>query len=115
MTDKIDEKIISIFARHKKQLPIDKEHKIIRNSDGFYYVCVQKDENGKHFDRNKLLERANSCYYIVKVMLERNDHPHICNFRVPGEKILDFLSSYINEEKEGKIIEIDKYFPDDLA
>ncbi|MDD3014344.1 MAG: hypothetical protein PHC34_11635 [Candidatus Gastranaerophilales bacterium] len=115
MTDKIDEKIISIFARHKKQLPIDDEHKIIRNSDGFYYVCINKDENGKHFDKKKLLERANSCYYIVKVMLDGSDHPHICNFRIPGEKILNFLTPYINEEKEGEIIEIDKYFPDDLA
>jgi len=115
MTDKINEKIISIFAKHKKQLPIEEGHKVIRNSDGFYYVCINKDENGKHFDKKKLLERTIACYYIVKVMLERNEHPQICNFRVPGERILEFLSSYINEENEGTIIEIDKYFPDDLA
>lgn len=115
MTDKINEKIISIFVRHKKQLPIDDEHKVIRNSDGFYYVNVKKDENGNSFDKKKLLERAESCYYIVKVMLDGIDHPHICNFRVPGERILDFLKPYINNEKEGNIIEIDKYFHDDLA
>jgi hypothetical protein len=115
MTDKINEKIISIFARHKKHLPIDDEHKIIRNSDGFYYVCIQKDENGNNFDKKKLLESANSCYYIVKVMLNEHEYPRICNFRVPGEKIMSFLAPYINGEKEGEVIEIDKFFSDDLA
>lgn len=115
MTEKINEKIISIFARHKKQLPIDDEHKVIRNSDGFYYVCIQKDDNGNNLDKKKLLENLSSCYYIIKVMVEEQDRPVICNFRVPGEKITNFLATYINKEKEGTIIEIDKYFPEDLA
>lgn len=116
MTDHINKKVISIFAKHKKQLPMDDDEKVIKNEDGFYYVCVKKDENGKHFDENKLLESANDCHYIVKIMVSNaTNYPFIYNFKVPGDKILSFLTSYSNNEKEGKIIEIDKYYPGDIA
>lgn len=115
MTDKINEKVINIFTRHRKQLPILDDEKVIRSDDGFYYICVKKDENGRYFDEEKLLNRANECHYIVKVMVIHSDYPCIYNYKVPGNKILDFLTSYINNEKDGKIIEIDKYFPHDLA
>ena len=115
MSDKINEKVINLFARHKKQLPLPDDEKVIRNEDGYYYICVKKDENGKPFDKEKLLDRIYDCYYIVKVMVNHAEHPYIYNFKVPGEKILDFLSSYIHKEKEGKVIEIIKYFPEELA
>jgi hypothetical protein len=115
MTDKINEKVINIFTRHKKQLPISDDEKVIRSEDGYFYICVKKDENSRSFDVEKLLDRAYSCQYIVKVMVNHSDSPYIYNYKVPGEKILDFLTPYINMEKEGKIIEIDKYYPHELA
>lgn len=114
MSDTINEKVINIFTRHKKQLPISDDEKVIRSDDGFFYVCVKKDENGKFFDEEKLLDKAYDCHYIVKIMTH-HDHPHIYNFKVPGEKLLNFLAPYIKGEKEGRIIEIDKYYPDELA
>jgi len=116
MPDNINEKVISIFAKHKKQQSIDNDdEKIVRNEDGFYYICIQKDSNGRPLVEKNLLERLNKCHYIVKVMIKQPDHAHIHNYRVPGDKILKFLLPYINKEKEGKILEIDTYYPDELA
>ncbi|EKE03303.1 MAG: hypothetical protein ACD_20C00222G0002 [uncultured bacterium] len=115
MTDKINEKVINIFTRHKKQLPISDDEKVIRNDDGFYYICVKKDENGRHFDEEKLSKGADECHYLVKVMVKHSEYPFIYNYKVPGEKILEFLKPYTNDEKEGKIIEINKYYAHELA
>jgi len=115
MTKKINEKIISIFSRHKKQLPIGDDEKVIRNEDGFYYICIKKDENGRYFDAEKVLSHTDSCQYIVKVMITTTEHPYIYNYKVPGDRILEFLTPYIHGEKEGRVIEIDKYYPHELA
>lgn len=115
MTDKINEKVINLFRKHKKELPMFDDEKVVRSDDGFYYICVKKDENGRHFDEEKLLSRANECDYIVKVMVNHSEHPFMYNYKVPGERILEFLLPYINKEKEGKVIEIDRYFRHDLA
>ncbi|OGI22187.1 MAG: hypothetical protein A2287_04860 [Candidatus Melainabacteria bacterium RIFOXYA12_FULL_32_12] len=115
MTDKINEKVINIFTRHKKQLPILDEEKVIRSDDGFYYICVKKDDNGRNFDEDKLLKSSNDCHYLVKVMVKHSEYPYIYNYKVPGEDILDFLKPYTNNEIEGKILEINKYYPHELA
>ena len=115
MYDKKDEKIINIFDGSKKHSSCNENGKILKNDDGFFYVCLKKDENGKNFDEEKLLDNAYGCQYIVKIMHTNCDHPHIYNYKVPGERLLDFIKKYINEEKEGKIIEVDKYYPGELA
>lgn len=115
MPDKIREKVINIFTRHKKQQPNADDEKVIRSEDGYYYVCVKKDDNGRYFDEKHLLERAVTSHYIVRVLVTDFDHPHIYNYKVPGEKILDFLTPYINGEKAGTIIEINIYYPEELA
>ena len=61
------------------------------------------------------LKNANESYYIIKVMIKEGISPVINNYKVPGEKVLDFLKMYINGEKEGQIIEIDKFYPDEWA
>lgn len=115
MPDNINEKIISIFAKHKKHVPLCENEKIVRNEDGFYYVCIARDENGKHFDGEKILEKSDKTKYIIKVMINDKENPHLYNFLVPGEKLLDFLKPYIMNEKDGTIVDIEKYHPDELA
>lgn len=115
MPDKINKKVIDIFTKNKKDAPVCNDEKVCRCDDGFYYVCMQHDLNGKHFDESHLLQNANECYYIVKVMMKQSIHPVIYNYKIPGEKILDFIELYINKNKEGTIIEIDKFYPEDWA
>lgn len=115
MPDKINEKVISIFTRHKKHLPVAGDEKVVRTDDGFYYICVKKDDNGHFFEADKLLSRANNCHYIVKVMTNGTNHPYIYSYIVQGDKLLEFLSLYINRKKEGQVIEIDRYYPHDSA
>jgi hypothetical protein len=115
MTDKINKKVIDIFAKNKKNMTVCNEENINRCKDGYFYVCMKSDLNGKHFDEEKLLKNANDCYYIVKVMIKQNLHPFIYNYKVPGEKILEFIELYIKGEKDGSIIEIDKFYQEDWA
>ncbi len=115
MTDKIHKKVIDIFAKHKKNSPTCKEDKICTSEEGYYYVCLQKDLNGKHFDEKKLVKNANECYYIVKIMIKEGLQTFINSYKIPGNKILEFLKIYINGEKEGQIIEIDKFYPEEWA
>jgi len=37
------------------------------------------------------------------------------NFKVSGERLLEFLGAFISDERPGRIIEIDKYYPQELA
>ncbi|MFH0702534.1 MAG: hypothetical protein V2B14_03225 [bacterium] len=115
MSDNINEKIISIFAKHKKKLSSDDDEKVIRSIDGFYYICIKKDENNKYLDEKKLTDKSFKYSYIVKVMVKHSEHPYIYSFKVPGEKIVEFLKLYVNGEREGQIIEIDKYYPNEFA
>ncbi|MCK7527902.1 MAG: hypothetical protein MZV64_65015 [Ignavibacteriales bacterium] len=116
MTDKINEKVINIFTRHKKQLPPLPHHeKVVRSEDGFYYVCVKGMKMVFILMKKKILNKVSDVQYIVKVMMKQTDYPNIYNFKVPGSKLLEFLEPYIKGEKAGTIIEVDKYYPHDLA
>jgi len=115
MPDKISEKVVNIFNRHKKQMPLETDEKVVRCENGICYVCVKKDENGNYYKEHTLLERSKKCQYIVRVMVKQTEYPYIYNYKVPGDKILDFLAGYINGENEGQIIEIENYYPHELA
>lgn len=115
MSDKINKKVIDIFAKHKKNTPVCTDDKVCKCEDGYFYVCMKADLNGKHFIEDNLLRHADELYYIVKVMIKQGIHPYILNYKIPGEKILEFVELFINGEKEGKIIEIDKFYPEDWA
>ena len=114
MTDKIHEKVVDLFTRHKKQLPITDDEKVIRNEDGFFYVCIKNDENGIPFDKERVLSKVSGIHYIIKVLVA-SEPSHMYNYQVPADRILEFLTPYINNEKDGEIIEIDRYYPHDLA
>jgi hypothetical protein len=115
MTDKINKKVIDIFAKNKKNSHACHDEKINRCEDGYFYVCMKSDLNGKHFVEENLIKNANNCYYIVKVMVKQGLHPFIYNYKIPGEKIFEFIELYTKGEKEGRIIEIDKFYPEDWA
>lgn len=109
MPEQIDEKIINIFARHKKQCAEGCNEKIVRCENGYYYVCVKKDDHDQFFDVKKLLAKRKHWYYIVKVLIETDEHPIVQNYKVSGDKINEFTMLYNNNQREGIIIEIDKY------
>ncbi len=116
MTDKINEKVINIFAKHsEKKPPATEEEEIYTSPDGFNYIHIKYDENGHLLDQDKLLEKADEMWYIVKILEHHKDSPTIKNYKVPGIRLLEFLSNYISDQRPGKIIEIDKYYPDGLA
>jgi hypothetical protein len=116
MTDKINEKVINIFDKHsKKKAPATEEEKVYTSPDGFNYVHIQYEESGVPLDEKKLLEKADQQTYIVKVLEHHSEHPSIRNFKVTGDRLLEFLESFMSEKRPGKIIEIDKFYPDELA
>ncbi len=115
MSDRINKKVIDIFTKNRKDNQHCSEEKICKCDDGYYFVSMYTDLNGKHFDEEHLLQKANDCYYIVKILLKQGIHPYINNYKIPGEKILNFIQLYIEGNKEGSIIEIDKFYPEDWA
>lgn len=116
MTDKINEKIINIFTRHsKKASPATEEERVYTSPDGFCYVHIKQDESGHYLDEKKLLEKADMQWYIIKILEHHKEHPSIKNFKVSGERLIEFLESFISEKRPGRIIEIDKFYQDELA
>ncbi len=114
MTDEINQKVINIFSRHHNAEPLDKEEKV-KYFAGFNYVKINKDNNGKKFNAEKLEKYAQKCHYIVRVMRDLDDEIVLYNYDVPNEQLFKFIKSFENNTLNGTIIEIDKYFPEDLA
>lgn len=114
MTDEINEKIINIFEKHKNSLPLDSDERI-KFFAGFNYVKLTRDNNGRHFNSEKLVKYAQKCHYIVRVMRDVNDEVCLYNYEVPNDKLFRFMRAFENNTLNGRIIEIDKYFPEDLA
>lgn len=116
MTDNINKKVINIFAKHsKKILSGSGEEKVFNSPDGFSYVHIESDENGQPLLANKILEKADSQWYIVKILEHHTNGVSMKNYKVPGDRLLEFLTAFMSDDRPGKIIEIDKYYPDDLA
>lgn len=114
MTDEINKKVISIFSKHKSAQPSEHEERV-KFFAGFDYVKLNKDINGKKFNAEKLQRYAQKCHYIVRVMRNMNNEVFLYNYDVPNDKLFKFISAFENNTLNGTIIEIDKYFPEDLA
>ena len=108
MTDKNDT-VITLFSK-KEEYEGDRKF-----FAGFEYVRYDKDLNGNPFLEQNLLDYANSCHYIVRIMKERGRGVSLYNYDVPSEKLYEFLEKFYQNELQGKIIEIEKYIPDGLA
>lgn len=109
----IDKKVVNIFTKHKANQPTDT--RVIMCDEGIYCVTVKTDKHGNPLNREELLNDAKITEYIVKVLIDTPQGSYINNYKVSGEKILAFLNKYTNRKKQGQVIEIDKYIPDDLA
>lgn len=114
MTDEINQKVINIFSRHKKSEPLEEEERV-KFFAGFNYVKIDRDNNGKKFNTEKLEKYAQKCHYIVRVMRNIDDEVILYNYDVPNERLFRFIKAFENNTLNGTIIEIDKYFPEDLA
>lgn len=114
MSDEINRKVTNIFSRHNKDLPpVGKEQ--VKFYAGFNYVRIDKDANGNKFNAEHLVEYSEKCHYIVRVMREVNNNIFLYNYDVPNSDLFKFMKSFDENTLDGTIIEIDKYFPEDLA
>ncbi len=114
MRDEINQKVINIFSKHKNEEPSLHEERV-KFFAGFNYVKLNKDNNGKPFKPEKLLKYAQGCHYIVRVMRNIDNEVVLYNYDVPNDELFKFIRSFENNTLNGTIIEIDKYFPEDLA
>lgn len=114
MTDEINRKVISIFSKHKSSQPLDNQERV-KFFAGFDYVKLDKDNNGRKFNAEKLEKYAETCHYIVRVMRNLNGEISLYNYDVPNGQLFKFIKAFENNTLNGTIIEIDKYFPEDLA
>ena len=114
MSENINEKVIDIFNKHKAQALEETDEKV-KFFKGFNYVRLDKDLNGKPFKEEKLLEYAEKCQYIVRVMREKDGQVALYNYKVNHDRIIEFIGKFANNELNGKIVEIDKFIPEDLA
>lgn len=114
MADEINRKVINIFCKHNQDLPSEHSERV-KFFAGFNYVKIDRDNNGKKFNAEHLKKYAQTCHYIVRVMCNINDEVVLYNYDVANDKLFDFLKAFENNTLNGTIIEIDKYFPEDLA
>ncbi|MBR1424616.1 hypothetical protein IJ579_03540 [bacterium] len=115
MSKEINKNVINLFSKHKNQLiPPNIEDKI-KYYAGFNYVKVKRDSNGNKFRKDNLLNYRAKCHYMVTVMRELDDEVVLYSYEVPNEDLFKFMKSFDENTLDGIIIEIDKYFPDDLA
>lgn len=109
-----DKNIVNIFAAHNHKKGLTDE-KGIKFFAGFNYVKLSKDKNGTKFNKQRLLKYAENCHYIVSVMRELDDDIWLYNYDVTNAELPSFLKAFENNTLNGTIIEIEKYFPEDLA
>ena len=114
MTDAINKKVINFFSKHKNSEPLESEERV-KFFAGFDYVKLAKDNNGRKFNAEKLKQYAQGCHYIVRVMRTLGEEVVLYNYDVPNNKLFLFIKAFENNTLNGIIIEIDKYFPEDLA
>lgn len=112
--DEINKKVINIFSRHNNDLPQEDDDKI-KFFAGFNYVKLKRDDSGKKFYEQNLLAYAKKCHYIVRIMRKVDDEVCLYNYDVKNEDLVSFINAVESNVLNGTIIEIDKYFPEDLA
>jgi len=114
MTDEINKKVINIFSKHKNSLPLEHDERV-KFFAGFDYVKIGRDNNGRKFNAEKLKKYAEGCHYIVRVMRNIGEEVVLYNYDVSNDQLFKFIKAFENNTLNGIIIEIDKYFPEDLA
>ena len=111
----LDKKVVSIFEKHNSNKHYETDSQVIKCDEDVYCVTIKTDKHGNPLDREMLIEDAKRTEYIVKVLIDTPQGSYINNYKLNGEKLLPFLSKFTNRKKQGQVIEVDKYIPDDLA
>ncbi len=110
-----DKNVISLFANNKKISVNDAASEKMKFYAGFNYVKLRKDTNGNKFNKDNLLNYAQKCHYMVTVMREIDDETLLYRYDVSNADLFKFMKSFEENTLNGVIIEIEKYFPEDLA
>lgn len=114
MGDEFDKKVVDLFKKHNSS---DKKFSdgSMKYFAGYNYVKLSKDANGNPFLKKNLLEYAQTCRYIVRVMREMGNQVFLYNYDVSSDELFEFLNKFQLNELNGQIIEIEKYTTEDLA
>ena len=111
MNDDYKGKVVNILGRKKKS----DENEPIKYFAGFDYVKLTRDNNGCVFNEEQLTDYAQTCHYIIRAMRKVNGEVCLYNYDVSNNDLLKFMKAFENNTISGTIIEIEKFFPDDLA
>lgn len=115
VSEHINKKVINLFANHNNDVATPDEKKKVRFYAGFNYVKLRHDSNGNKFNKTNLLSYAQKCHYMVSVMREIDGEVVLYSYDVPNNDLFRFMKSFEENTLDGTIIEIEKYFPEDLA
>ena len=114
MSEEFDEKVVNLFKKHNSSgKKINDEN--MKYFAGYNYVKLSKDSNGNPFIKKNLLEYAQTCRYIVRVMRELGNQVFLYNYDVSADDLFDCLKKIRENELSGEIIEIERYSTEDLA
>ena len=94
-----------------QELTDDKINKVLNMTENTFL----KDANGNKFNKEHLLKYRAKCHYMVTVMREMDGEVVLYSYDVPNSDLFKFMKSFDGNTLDGTIIEIDKYFPEDLA
>lgn len=115
MSDEINKNVINLFANHNSSGLTSDACGKIKFYAGFNYIKVKRDSNGNKFNKEHLLKYASKCHYMVTVMRELEGEVVLYSYDVPNDDLFKFMKSFDENTLDGKIIEVNKYFPEDLA
>lgn len=115
MSDEINKKVINLFSKHNNNDIKPEDKKKVKFYAGFNYVKLKRDTNGNKFMKDNLLNYSEKCHYMVTVMRELEGEVILYSYDVPNSDLFKFMKSFEENTLDGTIIEIDKYFPEDLA
>ena len=115
MSDEINKNVINMFSQHNNDRLSAEAKNRVKYYAGFNYVKLKKDTNGNKFNKDNLLNYASKCHYMVTIMRELNGEIILYSYDVPNSDLFKFMKSFEENTLDGTIIEIDKYFPEDLA
>ncbi|MCM1338142.1 MAG: hypothetical protein NC191_00540 [Muribaculaceae bacterium] len=114
MSDNDNTNVINLFSGSKKLLN-DATSDRIKFYAGFNYIKLKRDTNGNRFNKENLLHYAQKCHYMVTVMRELDNETVLYRYQVANSDLFKFMKSFEENTLNGIIIEVDKYFPEDLA
>ncbi len=111
MCDETNDKIID-FSKKSTMIDANQQTSFLKE---FQHVKLTKDDNGNSFKEESLCEYAKRCFYIITVMKNNGIGIALYKYKVPYSSLLNFLNEFRINDSHGKIIDIERYIPEDLA